>query len=91
MKKPGKTELTAVERRVVSGWKAAGLPCENITPENVRRMIRRHAYHEAGTLPPACSPDRKRAILLVSIIPEGDLDGRERSAPHPGPVRDGAT
>jgi hypothetical protein len=48
MKKPGKTELTAVEWRVVSGWKAAGLPCENITPENVRRMIRHHAYHEAG-------------------------------------------
>lgn len=72
-------ELTEVERRVVKAWKAAGLTVPT-DPATVRSMTRRTAYHEAGHVAARMFTGQEAGhILHVSIIPEGESDGYERS------------
>jgi hypothetical protein len=74
-----KSKLTKVERRILKAWKAAGLAVKANT-STIRGMSRRTAYHEAGHVAARMFTGLDSGhIIHVSIIPEGEMDGHERS------------
>lgn len=71
--------LAKTERRIVNAWKAAGLKV-NAAPAYIREKIRKTAYHEAGHVAARMFTGHEAGhIIHVSIIPEGFIDGHERS------------
>lgn len=72
-------KLTSIERQVVSAWKAEGLDVK-ASAEWIRAKVRRTAFHEAGHVAARMFTGHEAShIVHVSIIPDGQNHGHERS------------
>jgi hypothetical protein len=73
-------EWTDVERQVIDAYKSDGIDRSNENPDELRREIRKFAYHEGGHVVARMFTGVEAMHLRsVSIIPDGTTAGRERS------------